>query len=185
MPTLRRRLLLATAGLFVFTCRPALAIGQDDWKPPPHVRPEKGLRSLVDDATRRSPSIRALIDQLEALDVTVYIRVRAFDQIDLDGRVAMLATRTSHRYLVIELACGRPGLLQMATLGHELFHATEIASEPSVVDARSLAAFYARIGIQTGNWAGRQTFETAAAAAAGERTRQELRINTSRSTNGT
>ena len=183
MPITRRRILFLTiAGLLAITCRPAGA--QDEVKPPPHVRPEHGLRALVDEAARRSPAVRALIDQLEDMDVTVYIRVRAFDQLDLDGRVGLLATRSSHRYLVIELACGRPALSQMATLGHELFHATEIAAEPSAVDGRSLAAFYARIGIQTGNQAGRQTFETAGAAAAGLQTRRELLARTSRSTNG-
>jgi hypothetical protein len=186
MPMTRPRILpLATAGLLAIMCRPATAIAQDESKPAPHVRPEKGLRALVDEAARRSPEVRALIDQLEDLDVTVYIRVRAFDQLDLDGQIALLAGATSHRYLVIELACGRLAVVQMATLGHELFHATEIAAEPTVVDAQSLAALYTRIGIQTGGKAGRRTFETAAAAAAGERTRRELRIYTSRSTNGT
>jgi hypothetical protein len=186
MPLPRRRILpLATLGLLAITWRPAIAMAQDEWKSQPHVRPEKALRAFVDEAARRSPEVRALIDQLEDLNVTVYIRVRAFDQIDLDGQIALLAEATSHRYLIIELACGRMATSQMATLGHELFHATEIAAEPSAVDARSLAALYERIGFRTGNKAGQQTFETAAAAAAGERARRELRMNTSRSTNGT
>jgi hypothetical protein len=180
--TRRRIRFLTIAGLLAITCRPAGA--QDESKPPPHVRPENGLRQLVDEAARRSPSVRAMIDQLEGMDVTVYIRVRTFDQLDLEGRVGLLASRR-HRYLVIELACGRPALSQMATLGHELFHATEIAAEPSAVDARSLAALYARIGILTGNQAGRQSFETAGAAAAGVQTRRELLFRTARSTNGT
>ena len=33
----------------------------------------------------------------------------------------------------------------MATQGHELYHALEIACEPSIVDARTLARFYARV----------------------------------------
>jgi hypothetical protein len=183
MPIMRRRILrLATAGLLAIMWRPALAIAQDQCKPPAHVRPEKALRPLVQEATRRSPAVRALIDRLEQLDVTVYIRLQSFDQFDLEGRVGMLDAPTSHRYLVIELARGRTGYSQMATLAHELFHAMEIAAEPSVVDVQSLAAFYARIGIQTGNHAGRRTFETEGAAAAGEQTRRELRASPSRST---
>ena len=185
MPMTRRILPLATAGLFAVMCRPAPAIAQDDATPPPHVRPEHGLRSLVDEARRRSPQVRELIDRLERLDVTVYIRARNFDQLDLEGRIAMLAGRTSHRYLVIELACGRTMLSQMATLAHELFHATEIAARPWVVDPDSLAALYRRIGVQTGDHAGRQSFETTAAAAAGAQTRRELRVSNSRSSNGT
>jgi hypothetical protein len=38
-----------------------------------------------------------------------------------------------------------------------------------VVDPRSMAAFYARIGRRTGDWIGPQTFETEAASNAEER----------------
>jgi hypothetical protein len=62
----------------------------------------------------------------------------------------------------------------MATLGHELFHAIEIAEEPSVVSADTLADLYARIGRKTGDSAGHRTFETEAAAAAGLRARRQL-----------
>ena len=180
--TRRRTLAIASAGLLLLGAAPAIA--QDDTTPP-HVRSESvALRALIDDAAQRSPEIRRLIDQLQELDVTVYVRTRLFTQIDLEGRVALLSARNGRRYLVIELACGRPGFTQMATLGHELYHALEIAREPSIVDARSLAAFYRRIGLQTGDAVGRQTFETEAAARAGTRTRQQLLSNTTRSGNG-
>jgi hypothetical protein len=180
--TRRRTLAIASAGLLLVSAAPAIA--QDD-NTPPHVRSESAsLRAMVDEAVSRSPEIRELIEQLQELDVIVYIRNRLFTQLDLEGRAALLSTSGKHRYLIIELACGRPGLAQMATLGHELYHALEIAREPSVVDARSLAAFYARIGIQTGDAVGRQTFETDAAAGAGQRTRRQLLSNTTRSGNG-
>jgi len=157
----------------------------DAMTPPPHVRPERPVRALVEEAARRSPVIRDLIEQLEALDVTVYVRARVFAQFDLDGQVALMASAGGHRYLMIEIACGRPEFTQMATLGHELFHALEIASEPSIVDVRTLAAFYLRTGVETSNTAGRRTFETAAAAAAGQRARRELLQITMRHRNGT
>ena len=151
----------------------------------PHVRPTPELRALVSDAAGGSEEIRALIDRLETLDVTVYIRTVTFIYSDLEGRVALLAGSVGHRYLVIELACGRSRLSQMAALGHELFHAVEIANEPSVVDTRTLAAFYERIGRQTGNAGGRMTFDTDAAASAGLRARRELLVNSTRRSNGT
>lgn len=188
MPLTRRRLLVsASAGFALLLAMAVPTFAQpapDDWTPPPHVRPNPDLRTLVDEAARRSTEIRELIDRLETLDVTVYIRTRAFAQSDLDGQVGLLAAGRGHRYLVIELSGARPGISQMATLGHELFHAVEIAGEPSIVDARSLAAFYARIGKRTSDWAGRQTFETAAAADAGKRARRELLMNGTRSANG-
>src|SRR3954449_6612867 len=76
-----------------------------------------------------------VIDRLQHMDVTVYVRTRVFATLDLDGRVALVSVRGVHRYLLIELACGRSELTQMVTLAHELFHAIEIAAEPSVVSA--------------------------------------------------
>jgi hypothetical protein len=168
------RCIAGLAGLALATS----ASAQDVVLPPPHVRAERDARSLVDEAARRSPAIQKSIDRLQELDVTVYVRMKAFARFDLDGRVALLSRAGNHRYLVIELACGRPGLTQMATLGHELFHAIEIAEEPSVVNADTLAAFYSRIGIKTGDGQRWQTFETEEAAAAGRLARRQLLITT-------
>ena len=182
---MRRTLLtVATAGMLAIA---ASARGQDTtWHPPPHVRPEKEIRALFDEALRRSPTLREVVDQLEEMDVTVYIRVHDLGAAGLDGRVALLSMNGTHRYLVIELACGRSDLQAMATLGHELFHAGEIASEPSVVDAATMARYYARIGKLTGSTdEGRRTYETRAAAAMGTRVRQELLTSSTRNSNGT
>jgi hypothetical protein len=147
------------------------------------LRPDIALRPLVDAAAERSPSIRTLIDRIEASDVIVYVRMRPFAQSDLEGRVALLSTMPAgQRILVIELACARTELVTMATLGHELYHAVEIASEPSIVDARALAAFYTRIGEKTGDVQGRISFETRGAAQAGVRVRRELFTTPARQT---
>jgi hypothetical protein len=131
---------------------------------PPHVRGENGMQRLV----------------------AVYVRARPFTAIDLDGRVALLSvTAAGHRYLVIELACGRSELTQMTTLGHELFHAIEIAEEPSAVNADTVAALYTRIGKKTGESPGLRTFETEAAAAAGLLARRQLLTRPARHGHGT
>jgi hypothetical protein len=157
---------------------------QEEWTPRPHVRPERDVRSLVEEAARRSPLIRDLIAQLERLDVIVYIRARPFVTTGLDGRIAFLSAAGGGRYLIIELACGRSGVTQIATLGHELYHAIEIAQEPSVVSAGTLGDLYQRIGQQTGSDGGRRTFETDAATAVGQRVRRQLLAGT-RHGNGT
>src|SRR5438552_209209 len=102
------------------------------------------MQRLVDAAAHRSPASQEWIDRLQELDVTVYVRTRTFAQLELEGRIAFLSVAGSHRYLVIELACGRSELAQMAILGHELFHAIEIAEDPSVVSAATLADLYSR-----------------------------------------
>jgi len=173
------------AGLMIVVAVAARAAAQEGSPLPMQIRPDQGLRPLVEEAAGRSATIRDLIDRLEHLDVTVYIRLSALMPSDLDGRVGLLATATEHRYLVIELARDRPKIVQMSTLGHELFHATEIAAEPAVINARTLAAHYASIGVRTRNSGGYQMFETQAAAAAGERARQELITKRVRTVHGT
>ena len=157
--------------LFFFVTTPAAA-------QTPHVRGENGIQRLIDEAASRSPSIREWIDRLQELDVVVYVRARPLPQLDLDGRVSLLSVVGTHRYLVIELACGRSELTQMTTLGHELFHAIEIAEEPAAVNAETLADLYSRIGRKTGDSGGVRTFETEAAAAAGLRARRQLLTST-------
>ncbi|HMF94162.1 MAG TPA: hypothetical protein VKE96_07710 [Vicinamibacterales bacterium] len=149
----------------------------------PHLRPEVMLRPLVEQAADRSPSIRELIDRIEASDVIVYVRMRQFAQSDLNGRVALLSTMPAgQRFLVIELACGRADVVTLSTLGHELYHAVEIADEPSIVDASGLAAFYARVGSRTGDVQGHLTFETRGAEQMGVRVRRELFTTPTRQT---
>jgi hypothetical protein len=151
----------------------------------PHVRPETTmLRALTAQAATRSPIVHAMIDRLNHSDVVVYIRHRTFGPVMLDGRTGILSAVGQRRYLVIELACDRSELVQMATLGHELHHALEIAGEPSIVDPSTLARFYARIGIPSHPMGHAQTFETQAAADTGARVRHELLTTPARNANG-
>lgn len=172
MPSIRCRLLAIVIAGTLQQAAPALA--QDTPLPAPHLRPDPGLRSLVEDAAARSPSIRAAIDRIEAANVIVYVRMAMFRQVGLEGRVGMIAVVNGRRFLAIELACGRPEVVTMATLGHELHHAVEIADEPSIVDPRTLAAFYTTHGMQTSNAPGQLMFETEGAEAAGRRARREI-----------
>ena len=163
---------LASASLLLVA---ASAHAEDPWKPPPHVRPATNeTRQLVADAIARSGTIRGLVDRLERSDVVVYIRHRMFVESGIDGWIGMLAGAAGRRYLVIELACGRTWADQMETLGHELHHALEIADQPSIVDARSLSAFYRRFGVRTTGFGTPERFETAGARAAALQVRREV-----------
>jgi len=172
MPSSRgRTLVLVVAGLLQMAA-PALA--QSDLPAPPHLRPDRELRGLVETAAARSPSIRSAIDRLEAANVIVYVRTQPFLEPDLEGRVGLIAVANGRRFLAIELACNRTALATMTTLAHELHHAVEIASEPAIVDTRTLAAFYAKHGIQTDNRPGQLRFETEGAEQAGRIARREI-----------
>jgi len=172
----RSWLVFAGASLLLFAS-PAHA--EDPWKPPPHVRPQTAdARALLAEGIARSPALRDMVDRLERSDVIVYIRHRVFAGNHLDGWIAILSNVRGQRYLVIELACGRTVPDQIGTLGHELHHALEIAGEPSIVDARSLAAFYERVGMDIGGYGSVRTFETLGARQAGLRVRRDATTKT-------
>jgi hypothetical protein len=174
MPPTRSCLAAAIAGLLL---QPAAARADER---APNLRPDAGLRRLVAEAAERSPSIRASIERLEALDVIVYVRTRMFYRLDLEGRVGFIAAAGARRIIAIELACGRPEVGTMATLAHELYHAIEIAEEPSIVDTRTLAAFYRQHGTEASDGDGRLMFDTRGADEAGRRARQELIASSTR-----
>src|SRR5437867_9600909 len=126
----------------------------------PHLRPDtRDARLFVDEALARSAVIRELVDRLNESDVTVYVRFRAFSEIGLEGRLRLVAATNLQRYVLIELACVRPRVFQIATFAHELFHALEIAGAPSIVNNATLAAYYERVGVRIGKGADARTYE--------------------------
>jgi hypothetical protein len=172
MPLATCRWKVLAAASLLFVASPARA--EDPGKPPPHVRPETAeTRELVALAVARSPTVREMIDRLERSDVVVYIRHRSFPDSLLQGHIGVQSTVAGRRYLIIEIACGRIWTEQIATLGHELHHALEIAGSPAIVDSKSLAAFYERFGTRTSGLNSGATFETAGARATGLQVRRE------------
>lgn len=183
MPLTRRRSLVLVCVFWLPLAAPVSA--QDRSMSLVHVRPEsQDLRELVDAAALGSTAIRDLIAQLDRSNVIVYIRARTFPSQELQGQIGLLSATGGYRYLMIELACVRPTLAQIATLGHELHHAVEIARETSIVDARTLAAYYERIGFRVSSMSGVRMFETEAARHTGDQVRRELATKPARSTNG-
>ncbi len=179
---LRRAVLTLPMFLLAFFMSPAHLCAQ---ALVPHLRPETpGLRSLTTRAAERSPIVRELIDQLDHSSVIVYLRHRVFGPVTVDGQIGLLSASSTHRFLVIELACDRSELTQMATLAHELHHALEIAGEPSVVNTPTLIRFYTRVGSALQPMGVKTTFETQGAADTGARVRHELLASPTRSAHG-
>lgn len=104
------------------------------------------MRQLIREADARSPTVRALVDEIGRSNAIVLVefgfchggRVRscvmhvAGDQRQRHIRV-MVSTRTTNDRL-------------LATIAHELQHAVEIVREPDVTDAKRALALYRRIG---------------------------------------
>ena len=139
----------------------------------PRVRPYDGRSaSLILEGLERSSTLRAIVDRLEQLDVIVYVEMQPALRKKLAGKMTWLTGTASHRYVRISLC---PELSQdtlIATLGHELQHALEVAEAPAIVDAASLQAYYEQHGVsspgQVNGW------DSLAARAIGDEVRREL-----------
>jgi hypothetical protein len=142
---------------------------------PSRVRAEAAdVRALVAEAADRSPTVRALIDEVDRSDIIVYVRVRPFASHRLDGRTGFIGSRPAARFLMIEIACPRTRDAQIATLAHELQHVVEIAHAPWVVGPATLAEYYGRIGDHLEGDGTPLMFETKTAHEVGLRAAREL-----------
>jgi hypothetical protein len=156
--------------VLLFPALPAQAHG------PERVRADtENLRLLISSGLKRSPTLRAIVDRLDASDVIVEVQCGQFKSVLLAGRTVLLSARPSVRYVLVEIACPMGEAASLEILGHELRHALEIASAPWVVDEPSLEKLYTQIGfstcVKTGVF---NQFETADAIEAGEHVHHEL-----------
>jgi hypothetical protein len=176
MPLRAARWVLAIAAAIAVGATGAAAQDLDCNRKPPNVRGASDeTAALLRDVVERSATAHDLVEQLERLNATIYIRYEWFTSATLRGRIGFLTASTAdRRMLVIELAARYTRIEQMSALGHELQHALEIAGAPDVYDSRTLATFYRKIGEPMGRLAGSETYETTAAAETGRRVRTEL-----------
>jgi hypothetical protein len=121
---------------------------------------------------QRSPTMRALADQVERGDVVVYVEIAFRLDPGMAACVTWMASVPGARYLRVSV---RPNLREadaIAMLAHELQHVVEVIDNPQVRSGADLAALYDRIGHRTGG--GGSTWDTVAALRAGDLTRTEL-----------
>lgn len=138
----------------------------------PHVRGTTARMSeMLKDAIKRSPTFAGLIAAIDATDVIVHVEEVRQLPVGIDGRLSFVHAAGNVRYLRVQVLSGRGGIDTMATVGHELQHAVEVATQPTVRDVASFAALYVRIGDQPTRG---DRFDTAAAREAGRRVRNEM-----------
>ena len=114
----------------------------------PRLRPaDQRAAAILLDGLQRSKTFRAIVEALEQRDVIVYFQMQPTLKGRWAGALTWMGATKRFRYVRIGLTPELRGEAAIATLGHELQHALEIANEPSVVDAATLTAHYKRIGI--------------------------------------
>jgi hypothetical protein len=146
----------------------------------PHIRSSQPeLVAALAAGRRGSATLRALADRIDASDLVVYlVRERPPDD-DVAARTRLVAAAGGRRYVLVAIDPKYGGCRLLSLLGHELRHAVEIADEPSVVDAASLAALYRRIGFSLGR-GGAERYESEPAIDAGARVMREVSADRSR-----
>ena len=138
------------------------------------VRPlqPRGVR-LLEEASRRSSTVRDLVDELKRSDVVVYVDLDANEAGGLEGSLRFGGASAAARYVRVWLQPRRCDEAVMSTLAHELQHAVEVARAADVTSTERLQAMYTAAG--KSNNPGH--YETAAAQEAGARVRRELETN--------
>lgn len=138
--------------------------------PNPRVRPmSEAARQLVEEATKRSPTIARLIEFIERSDAIVYIDLE-FD-LRSEGATTLIAANDLCRFLRISIGKTLTTYRRIELLGHELHHTVEIIQSPQVRDGAGLRSLFSKIGWLLTDL----SFESAGAISAERQVRNELR----------
>jgi predicted transcriptional regulator len=138
------------------------------------VRPQDPrLVTLLRQGVERSPTLRALVDRIEASNVFVYIGLSPLMKSNLAGKLTWMTRSGDYRYLRATINTEQNADQMIATLAHELQHVVEVIEEELVSDQRSLQELYKRIGRPSISGVG-AGWETEAAQQTGLRVRREL-----------
>jgi len=140
------------------------------------VRPiSDGSRAVLKDAIRRSPTIKRLMDELQARDIIVYVDL-TLDLVSDRGKTMVVTANSTVRILRVLISGRLDPRQRIEVLGHELQHALEIAREEGVGTDESMRDLFLRIGYATGP----KAFETVAAQNIEAQVKRDLGLWTGR-----
>ena len=173
---MRTTLLSLLLGCLVSTS--ALAAAPDETWREARIRPQDArLAERLRAGIARSATFRDIVTRLEAGNLIVYVSLSPTMKSSLAGKLTWMAKSGAFRYVKATINIEQSSDQMIATLAHELQHALEVHEDERVIDQRSLAALYQRIGLPS-SAAVLGGFETVAAQEAGLQVRRELSAST-------
>jgi hypothetical protein len=120
-----------------------------------------------------SPTFRAIVERLAVSDLIVHVtRGRLYGA--AAAATQLVASSGGYRYVRVTLEIDPEADAGLALLGHELWHALELAEAPWVTDAASVHTLYERIGFSSCE-ATLRCYDTEAAVITGKQVLRELR----------
>jgi hypothetical protein len=164
---------LATSASVTFAAEPRSSQPDETWREA-RVRPQDPrLVELIRTGVGRSATLRDIVRRLEAGNLIVYISLNPAMKSNLAGKLTWMTRSGIFRYVKVTINTEQSSDAMIATLAHELHHALEVGGDDSVIDQRSLAGLYKRIGRPSISNA-ISGYETAAAQETGFQVRREL-----------
>jgi hypothetical protein len=118
-----------------------------------HVRPvTQALSGLVQDGVRRSPTLAALVDRIEASDGIVFLQSGELRRagVRVRGGMTHAVTKTTYVRIVRISIESEHGDATIGTIAHELRHALEVLDDAGAVDRHTVGLLYTRIGYRVG-----------------------------------
>ena len=129
------------------------------------------IRDVVRVMLAKSDTFRSMVDRLERSNVFVYLEVGQCPNSLVMSCAHLLGSAGGYRYVRVAISLKHEWPVMACQIAHEVQHALEIAAAPDVIDERSLAVLYRRIG----HVSGINSFETLDAQAMQRRVCRELR----------
>jgi hypothetical protein len=151
----------------------------------PHVRfLDPILKELFDDGMHQSPTLRALVEKVEAAPILVFIEGDIRMPLYVGARLNFVTSVNGLRYVRVDIDCTLSPRRQIALLAHELQHALEIGERTDILDADGMESLYEEIGFQSNDNGAHKSYETEAAKAIQRAVDDELGMRQARGTTG-
>ena len=149
----------------------------------PHVRfLDPVLKELFDDGMQQSPTLRALVEKVEAAPILVFIEGDIRMPAYIGARLNFVTSVNGLRYVRVDMDCTLSPRRQIALLAHELQHALEIGERTDILDVEAMESLYEDIGFQSFDSGSHKSFETEAAMAVQRAVDDEMGMRPARTT---
>ncbi len=124
---------------------------------------------VIDQATEQSPTVAQEVRDLGRFHLVVMVQLVPLPA-SLGGELTLVGSGHDWRYVMISIVANAGKADIVASLGHELEHALEVASDPDVRDQPGMIRLFSRIGIGPAGG----PYETRAAIEVGKTVRREM-----------
>jgi hypothetical protein len=171
-------MLLATLILAELLSYPSSAADADQSTPYARLAHVRHVDHMCADLIRRgtagSRTFRDLVARIESSDIIVYVERGQRLRTGVVGMTRLAGQAGRYRYVRVSIDRRVAGDEAVAIVGHELYHVTELAGAPYVVDGVGVRELYMTLGHRTCS-GDPPCFDTAGARRAGDDVLRELR----------